>query len=139
MGPEPRTHKRHFSWLHPPSSGGWAQHLIGMNNSSPVSFALKQQLLASSADEFACHGWAWAGADGIPQSRVPADSATHTRRKPCFSEEGGDGDEQEPQLLKMDAENLLPYVARALFCSGGKGVFSLLAHPWQHLTEFVNH
>lgn len=71
-----------------------------MSNSSPVSLAPEQQLLANTADEFTCHGWAWVRADGIPQSRAPADSVTRAEEALLLG-----GDEQEPQLLKMDAES----------------------------------
>lgn len=85
-----------------------------------------KQLLANTADEFTCHGWACERTDGIPQSRAPADSVTHTEEALLLG-----GDKQEPQLLKMDVESLLPvpYAAEALFCSGRKGVFSILPRP----------
>lgn len=105
-----------------------------MNNSSPVSFALQHSSWQALQTDLLVMGGCGQEQMGFP-SHVRLQTARPTR--------GGSlllgGDEQEPQLLKMDAETLLPYVARALFCSGGTGVFSLLPDPWQHLTEFVNH
>lgn len=66
-------------------------------------------------------------ADGIPQSRVPADSGTQTHEEALLL----GGDRREPQLLQSEAVDLLsvPYGANALFCSGRKRVFSILQYP----------
>lgn len=62
---------------------------LSMNNSSLSSCSRGCEAApGNTVDEFICHGWVCVQADGIPQSRVPADSGTHRHmRKPCFLEE----------------------------------------------------
>lgn len=126
-----------------PTLGGWGQPLH-MNNSSPSPCSRGCEAApGNAADEFICHWWACVQADGIPQSRVPADSGTHRHtRKPCFLEETGGS----LSSCKRRQCNFCLYHlgANALFCSGRKkGIFHLavsLATPaWQRVNRFGEH
>lgn len=84
-----------------PAGEGLLQAALSWERMRPASLSMNNSSLSScsrgceaapgnTVDEFIWHGWACVQADGIPQSRVLADSGTHRHtRKPCFLEETG--------------------------------------------------
>lgn len=123
-----------------PTLGGWGQPL-SMNNSSLSSCSRGCEAApGNTVEEFICHEWACVQADGIPQSRVPADSGTHRHtRKPCFLEETGGS----LSFCKRRQQRVFcPYHMGQTLCSvleGKKGIFhlavSLTTPAWQRVSR----